>query len=101
MTNKDLVKVIQLLGLFSDLETWTKDKHNIIELVLNYMHSGIYEYFTSNCSIQGCYVGNWYIEQKDHVRRGTLKKYRGSKIIVMCVGHGSYNVREYIVAVIE
>jgi len=101
MTNKDLVKVIQLLDLFTDFETWTKDKHNIIDLVLKYMHSGIYEYFTSNCIIHGCYVGNWYIEQKGHVRRGTLKKYRSNKIIVMCVGHGSYNVREYIVAVIE
>ena len=101
MTDKDLKNVTRLMALFNDFATWTKDKRNIINLVYGYLQSGTHEYFTSNGCIHGAYVGNYYIEQKDHMRRGTLKKYRGRKIIVMCVGRGCYHVRHYIVAVIE
>ena len=89
------------MHLFYDFQTWTKDKRNIINLVYKYLESGTFEYFTSNSGVHGAYVGGYYICPKDHCRRGTLKKYRGSMIIVMCVGHGSYHVRQYIVAVID
>ena len=102
MKNKDLKKVILLMHLFYDFQTWTKDKRNIINLVFKYMQSGTHEYFTSNVNLHHCrYVGSYYIEQKDHARRGTLKKYRGRKLIVMCVGHVAYHDRHYLVAVIE
>ncbi len=89
------------MGLFEDYPTWTKTKRGILKRVLHYMESGTHEYFSSNRGIHGDYVGDCYIEPKNHNRKGTLKKYRGKKLMVMCVRHGSYNVRYYIVAVIE
>jgi hypothetical protein len=101
MTENQLKKVISLMGLFEDYPSWTKTKRGILKHVLHYMESGTHEYFTSNRRIHGGYVGDCYIEPKNHNRNGTLKKYRGKKLMVMCVAHGSYNVRYYIVAVIE
>jgi hypothetical protein len=101
MTEKELKTVTSLLGLFEDFPTWTKAKRGILNRVLHYLESGRHEFFTSNRCIHGGYVGDYYIEPKNHNRKGTLKKYRGKKVMVMCVEHGSYNVRYYIVAVIE
>ena len=101
MTEKNLKTVISLMGLFGDFPTWTKDKRSILKLVYNYLESGTHEYFTSHCSLHGSYVGDYYIERANHQRRGTLKKYRGKKVIVMFVGHGSMNVRHYIVATVD
>jgi hypothetical protein len=101
MTEEELKTVTSMMGLFGDYPTWTKAKRGILKRVLHYMKSGRHEYFTSNRATHGGYVGDYYVEPREHKRRGTLKKYRGKKVIVMCVGHGSYNVREYIVAVIK
>jgi hypothetical protein len=102
MTYNEYDKVISLLGLFSDYPTWTKDKRTILNLVYQYIHSGTHEYFTSNCCTQWISnVGDHYTEKPEHMRRGTLKKYRGKKVFVMCVCHGSYNVRRYVVATVE
>jgi hypothetical protein len=101
MTEKELETVNSLMGLFEDFPTWTKAKRGILNRVLHYMKSGRHEFFSSNRASHCAYVGDYYIEPKDHNRRGTLKKYRGKKVMVMCVEHGSYNVRYYIVAVIE
>ena len=90
-----------MMRLFEDYATWTKTKRGILNRVLHYIESGPHEYFTSHCYIHGSYVGNFYLEPKNHNRRGTLKKYRGKKVMVMCVQHGSYNVRYYVVAVIK
>ena len=101
MTEKELKTVTSLLRLFEDYPTWTKTKRGILNRVIYYMESGTHEYFTSNRGIHGGYVGDYYIEPKNHTRRGTLEKYRGKKVMVMCVEHGSYNVRHYVVATIE
>jgi hypothetical protein len=101
MTEKELSKVTSMMRLFEDYPTWNQTKRGIMKRVLQYLESGTHEYFTSNSGIHGGYVGDYYIEPKNHNRRGTLKKYRGKKLIVMCVHHGSYHVRYYVVSVIE
>jgi hypothetical protein len=102
MTNMELKKVIRLVNLLSDFPTWTKDKRNILKLIYKYLESGTHEYFRSHCWVHGAnMVSEYYINEANHLRKGTLLKYRGKKIIVMCVGHGSYLNREYLVATIE
>jgi hypothetical protein len=97
MTEKELEKVTSMLRLFEDYPTWTKVKRSIFNCVIQYIESGTHEYFTSS----GGNVGTYYIETKDHNRRGFLKKYRGKKLMVMTVQHGSWNVCYDVVAVIE
>ena len=102
MTNIEFSKVESMLRLFKEYKTWTKIKRDILKQVVKYAESGTHEYFTSNCWTQKlAYNGDYYTENKNHNRRGTLKKYRGKKVFVMCVGHGSYFTRGYIIAVIE
>jgi hypothetical protein len=101
MTENEFQTCIQLLRLFADFPTWTRHKHNTLKRVTDYMQSGVHEYFTSNCTTQGLsMVGEYYTEASDHQRRGTLMKYRGTKVMVLCVGHGSYMNREYLAATI-
>lgn len=102
MKKKDLKTVMLLIDLFDDFRTWTKDKHNINKLIIKYLESGTYEYFTSTPRWHhGGFVGHYYIEEKNHCRNGTLKKYRGQKVMVYCVGHyGNYD-KHYLIAVIE
>lgn len=100
MTNKNFKKAIQLMNSFSEINTWTSKKHEILENVIKIMESGVYEYFTSDYRIHGEFVGSYYLE-KNHTRRGTLKKYRGKEIMVLCCKRVGMAPRLYIVATIE
>ncbi len=102
MTNNEFSKVESMLRLFKEYKTWSRAKRGLLNQVVKYVESGTHEYFASNCWTQKlAYVGEYYTENENHQRRGTLEKYRGKKVFVMCIGHGSYYTRGYVVAVIE
>lgn len=101
MTRKDFSKIKKLMLEFDKIKTWKKSKHDILKNVLRIMELGPHEYFKSDYRIHGEYVGYYYLESKNHKRRGTLEKYRGKKIMILCYKRGSLSIRYYIVAVIE
>ena len=101
MRSEDFKKLKSLMDEFSKHQTWTTEKKKILMHVYWYIESGTHEYFFSRCQSHVAYVGEYYLEEENHKRRGTLKKYRGKKVLVMCVGHGSYHVRKFVVATIE
>lgn len=101
MTLKENKKVLKLLETFKAIKTWNKEKKSVFEQVLASMRSGQHLDFSSNARIHGAYVGGFYTEKADHIRRGNLMQFRGKKIMVLCVGSGSWNIRHYLVAVIQ
>lgn len=101
MTHKQFRMFKKLMLLFTDYPTWTKDKRGIYNCAMKYIMSGTHEFFRSDIRIHGSPIGVYYIENKDHKRRGTLMKYRGKKIVVMCVGQGGNYVGHYVVATVE
>lgn len=101
MTNKDYRKVLKLLNIFKKIETWTKVKTGVFEEVKAIMRSGEHLDFRSNAKIHGSYVGTYYTEKETHQRRGNLLKFRGKRIMVICVRGGSRYIRHYLVATIE
>ena len=101
MTNQQYKKVINLLQTFRELKTWTSEKKILLCNVVEIMSSGPHEIFTSHSRIHGKYVGLFYLNDKTHKRRGTLKKFRGKNIMVLCNKSGLGQSRSYIVSTIE
>lgn len=101
MTNQQYKKVIKLLQTFRELKSWTSEKYNILRNVVDIMTSGPHEKFISHSRIHGKYVGLFYLNDKTHKRRGTLQKFRGNNIMVLCNKSGLGQSRSYIVSTIE
>ena len=101
MTNQQYKKVINLLKTFREIRTWTSEKNNILRNVVDIMTSGPHEVFNSHSRIHGKYVGLFYLNDKTHKRRGTLQKFRGNNIMVLCNKSGLGQSRSYIVSTID
>ena len=101
MTYPQYKKVINLLKTFREIRTWTSEKNNILRNVVDIMTSGPHEKFTSHSRIHGKYVGLFYMNDKTHTRRGTLQKFRGNNIMVLCNKSGLGQSRSYIVSTID
>jgi len=101
MTNKQYKKVINLVNSLRKIKTWTTEKNSILVEIMNIMTSGPHERFTSHYRIHGKYVGLFYLNKKTHQRRGTLQKFRGKNIMVLCCKRGIGQSRFYIVSTIE
>lgn len=84
----------------SKIHSWTAQKRNLFNQVIAIMKSGHYEYFTSKPIYHCDNMGSYYIEQKNHRRRGTLKKYRSFQVLVVCCGRGNWNTRKFLVATV-
>jgi hypothetical protein len=101
MTNQQYKKVLHLLKTCREIKTWTSEKNNILLKVLTIMTSGPHEIFTSHSRIHGKYVGLFYLNDNAHKRRGTLQKFRGNNIMVLCNKSGLGQSRTYIVSTID
>lgn len=101
MTSQQYKKVINLLKDFRKIRSWTSQKNIILSTVVDIMSSGPHEIFTSHSRIHGKYVGLFYLNDKTHKRRGTLQKFRGNNIMVLCNKSGLGQSRSYIVSTIE
>ena len=101
MTNQQYKKVIKLLKKFRQIKTWTSEKNNILLNVVDIMTSGPHEIFTSHSRIHGKYVGLFYLNDNTHKRRGTLQKFRGDNIMVLCNKSCLGQSRSYIVSTID
>jgi hypothetical protein len=101
MTSQQYKKVINLLKDFRKIRSWTSQKNNILCTVVDIMSSGPHEIFTSHSRIHGKYVGLFYLNDKTHKRRGTLQKFRGNNIMVLCNKSGLGQSRSYIVCTID
>ncbi len=103
MTSKEFNKTIQLLDELKSIPTWTNEKKNKLKIILDIVtssnHEKIHSNFKTHNRIYG--VGQYYIENADHQRRGCLKKYRGKKTIIICIGGNSWSMNWYIIATEE
>jgi hypothetical protein len=97
----DFSNFILIHNRFSIIKTWTAQKYLLLNELIHILTSGKHEYFCSNYKIHGKYVGSFYIEENDHKRNGTLKKYRGKKLIVFCYKRGIGQNRHYIVSLFD
>ncbi len=101
MTEQQYKKVVKLVRALRKIQTWTNEKNCILREIVAIMTSGPHERFTSHYRIHGKYVGLFYINDKNHQRRGTLHKFRGENIMVLCYKRGIGQNRFYIVSTID
>lgn len=101
MTTQEYYKAIRLLRELNSIKTWTARKHLLLKQVINIMQSGTHEYFTSKPKFHCENIGNYYTENKSHKRRGTLFKYRGHRLLIVCCMRGSWNMRGFLIAIIN
>jgi hypothetical protein len=103
MTSKELNKTVQLLDELKTIPTWTAEKKNNLKTIIDLVTAGNHEKVHSNFKTHNRFntVGQYYIENADHQRRGCLKKYRGKKTIVICIGGNSWSMSNYIIAAVE
>lgn len=92
---------IKILKEIANINTWTARKHKLLKQVIEIMETGRHEYFTSKPIYHCEYIGNYYTENKFHKRKGTLIKYRGYQLLIICVRRGSWNTREFLVATVN
>ena len=103
MTNKELNHTVKLLEELKTIPTWTAVKKTKLKTILDIVTADKYEKVHSNFKTHNrCNsIGQYYIENADHQRRGCLKKYRGKKTLVICIGGNSWSMSNYIITVIE
>lgn len=101
MTIQEYNKAIRLLKDLNSIKTWTARKHLLFKEVIKIMKSGTHEYFTSKPQYHCEYIGSYYTENKSHKRRGTLFKYRGHRLLVVCCSRGTWNTRGFLIAIIN
>ena len=89
--------VIKLVGKMNKIPTWTKEKVQLKEKIIEKLKTSKHVIFEGNYGYYGISrVGQYYYDSLSKNKQGHMKPLAGYEIILLCIGSGMRAKRTYM-----